>query len=68
MSDLSVRDVSIPVEGDDIDQVLVALKHLIDTTSSPIVRGCLEDAHEDILHLTGHDIIATEGENFPTAA
>jgi hypothetical protein len=67
MSDLSVRRPRAS-NADRIEQILVALQHLIDTTTSPIVRGCLEDAHEDIQHLTSHQAGMAEGDESPTAA
>jgi hypothetical protein len=67
MSDLSVRQPRAS-NADDIEQILVALQHLIDRTTSPIVRGCLEDAHEDSLHLTSHHAGVVDGEDSPTAA
>jgi hypothetical protein len=68
MSDLSVRQPPRASNADAIEQILVALQHLIDTTTRPIVRGCLEDAHEDIPHLTSHHAGMAEGDDFPTAA
>jgi hypothetical protein len=37
---------------DDIDDVLAALRVLASKVVSPIVRGCLQDVHDEIAHLT----------------
>jgi hypothetical protein len=36
----------------EIKEVLATLRSLVARVSSPVVRACLEDAHDDILHLT----------------
>jgi len=38
---------------DDTDEVLTSLRALLEKASSPIVRVCLEEAHDDIAYLTG---------------
>jgi hypothetical protein len=53
-------------EPDEIDEVLAALRSLLARASSPIVRACLEDAHDDIAHLTGRD--GGQGEDRTEAA
>jgi hypothetical protein len=43
------------MERDDvaeIDEVLATLRNLVDRVSRPVVRACLEDAYNDIMHLT----------------
>lgn len=37
---------------DETGQILHSLAQLIQTTSNPIVKVCLEEAYEDIAHLT----------------
>jgi hypothetical protein len=46
---------ALPSEPDEIGDVLAALRGLLARAGSPIVRACLEDAHDDIAHLTGRD-------------
>jgi hypothetical protein len=41
--------------SDEIGEVLAALRVLLARADSPIVRACLEEAHDDIAHLTGRD-------------
>lgn len=43
---------------DEVDQILDALRHMVSRTTSPMVRTCLEDAIEEIAHLTNHDEIS----------
>jgi hypothetical protein len=45
------------VERDEIAEVLSVLEGLIPKVSSPVVRGCLEEAREDIAHLAGKDAV-----------
>jgi hypothetical protein len=40
------------VGQDDTRDVLVALQRLVEQTSHPVARACLEQAYEDILYLT----------------
>jgi hypothetical protein len=40
-------------EQDEVQQVLDGLAALAQTTSSPIIRLCLEEASRDIAHLVG---------------
>jgi hypothetical protein len=44
------------LEEDEVDQVLAVLRGLLLSISSPVVRVCLEEAHDDIAHLTNRDI------------
>jgi hypothetical protein len=45
-----------PAAGqDEIAEVLGALRALLARAGNPIVRSCLEDAHDDIAHLTGKE-------------
>jgi len=39
--------------ADETDEVLVGLRALLEKATSPIVRVCLEEAHDDIAYLTG---------------
>jgi hypothetical protein len=39
-------------EPDDVRGVLAALQRLAGRTPHPVVRACLEQAHDDIVHLT----------------
>ncbi len=57
-----------PVEGDEIPTVLAALQKLAKHTQHPMIRACLEQAHDDILHLTtcGDELKADDDE--PAAA
>ena len=43
---------------DEAGEVLAALRALLATTTSPVVRACLEDAHDDIAHLAGQADLA----------
>jgi hypothetical protein len=46
----------LALEGsDEIDEVLTVLRGLLERTGSPVVRVCLEEAHDDIAHLTNRD-------------
>jgi hypothetical protein len=40
---------------DETEIVLHALQELMQTVTSPIVKTCLEEAHEDIVYLTSSD-------------
>ncbi len=40
------------VEQNDITEVLAALQSLAEHTHHPVVRACLEQAYDDIVHLT----------------
>jgi hypothetical protein len=37
---------------DETEHVLETLQRLIQQVTSPVIRTCLEEAHEDITHLT----------------
>jgi hypothetical protein len=39
-------------EGDELADILVVLHHMAERATSPVVRACLEEAAEDIAHLT----------------
>jgi hypothetical protein len=51
-------------EPDDVREVLAALQRLAGRTTHPVVRACLEQAHDDILHLPacGDEVQADDGE------
>ena len=53
---------------DEPEEVLAALRNLITRVANPVVRACLEDASDDIIHLTGRDVIPTEDANQIDAA
>ena len=40
-----------PIEQDEVDEVLTALRRLYQKISSPIIRACLEAARADIAYL-----------------
>src|SRR5262249_31383983 len=45
-------EVNAPGE---VNEVLAVLCDLLGRVRNPVVRACLEEAHDDILHLTGWD-------------
>lgn len=55
------------VERDDISAVLEVLRKLAKQTRHPVIRACLEQAQDDIVHLTtcGDELKADDDE--PTA-
>jgi hypothetical protein len=55
-------DDSLEPEVDEVTEVLATLRNLVARVSSPVVRTCLEEAHDDIIHLTGKDIIEDQGQ------
>ena len=44
------------LQEDEIDQVLAVMRGLRLSASSLVLRACLEEAHDDIAHLTNRDI------------
>jgi hypothetical protein len=52
---------------DEIDEVLITLRSLLQHVGSPIVRVCLEEAHNDIAHLTNREGLP-ETQDQPDAA
>jgi hypothetical protein len=42
-------------EADEVGEVLAGLRALMAKATIPVVRACLEDAHDDIAHLAGQD-------------
>jgi hypothetical protein len=42
-------------EPDEVAEVLAGLRALMARATIPVVRACLEDAHDDIAHLAGQD-------------
>jgi hypothetical protein len=58
-------DEGFEVAGDEVDEVLAVLGRLLQTVASPVVRACLEEAHQDIAHLTGRDSGPTEDQQPP---
>jgi hypothetical protein len=45
-----------------VDGVLAVLGKLFQTVTTPVVRACLEEARQDIAHLTGRDSGRAEGQ------
>ena len=39
------------IEQDEVDEILTALRLLIQNVSSPVVKSCLEIARSDVVHL-----------------
>jgi len=56
------------IEAEEIDAVLMALAELTRRTTSPIVRACLEEARDDIVHLTCHEDRLTADSETPATA
>jgi hypothetical protein len=53
-----VSDVSKAFAGSDaqeVERVLAVLRGLLSSVTSPVVRACLEQAQEDIAHLTSRN-------------
>jgi hypothetical protein len=46
-------------EPDEVAEVLAGLRALMARATIPVVRACLEDAHDDIAHLAGQGDLAT---------
>ena len=42
-------------QDDEIGLVLETLRALVTKVGRPVIRACLEDAHDDIAHLSEHD-------------
>ena len=55
-------------QNDEIDQLLAALQSLIKKASRPVVRACLEEAHDDIAHLVAVDTEQSEDHSSIDAA
>jgi hypothetical protein len=55
--ELAMSEDRIEAERDEFDEVLSVLEGLIQKVSSPVIRGTLEEAREDIAHLTGRDAV-----------
>jgi hypothetical protein len=55
------------VQQDDIRVMLAVLKELAGRTGHPVVRACLEQAHDDIVHLTSYGE-ESQGDDELTAA
>ncbi len=53
---------------DDITEVLEVLRRLAQKSNHPIVRSCLEQASEDIVHLTSYGDDSQDQDNEPEAA
>jgi hypothetical protein len=50
-------DVEVALDGEtnEVEEVLASLRLLMARAGSPVVRACLEEAHDDIIHLTGSE-------------
>jgi hypothetical protein len=59
---VELHEEPFEAERDEVDTVLAGLADLVARVSSPVVRACLEEARDDILHLTARDAAAEEGE------
>jgi hypothetical protein len=46
---------------DEIEAVLAALRKLMSRVRRPIVRACLQEAHDDIAHLAERHIEESDG-------
>jgi len=44
---------ALGADPDEVEEVLVALRALLAKATRPVVRACLQDAHDDIAHLAG---------------
>jgi hypothetical protein len=51
---------ALGADPDEVEEVLVALRALMAKATRPVVRACLQDAHDDIAHLAGVDGQPTE--------
>jgi hypothetical protein len=63
--DASDNDRVVP---DDLQEVLAALQLLAEQTRHPVVRACLEQAHDDIVHLVSPGDEAQAGDADDPAA
>jgi hypothetical protein len=50
------------MDSDEVDGVLAALRGMLRKLRSPVVRACLEAAHDDIAHLMERDALPAESE------
>ena len=53
---------------DEVDQVLAVLRGLRLSASNPVVRSCLEEAHDDIARLMNRDIRVADTKDQSAAA
>jgi hypothetical protein len=49
-------------EGDEVADIVLGLRRMAERVTSPVVRACLEEAAEDIAHLTMSGQAAEEAE------
>jgi hypothetical protein len=49
-------------EADEIADIVFGLRRMAERATSPVVRACLEDAAEDIVHLMGGEKTGEEAE------
>ncbi len=60
---MDLHEESLDIEAvpagatDEVVEILAGLRLLIAKTGSPVVRACLEEAHDDIIHLTGSETV-----------
>jgi hypothetical protein len=50
----------LKLHANEIDEVLASLQELLGKVSSPIVRLCLLEAHDDIAHLASRNVISVQ--------
>ena len=48
-------DLNLDCLPEEVEEVLSTLRALMAKVSSPVVRACLEEAHDDIAHLAGSE-------------
>jgi hypothetical protein len=48
-------DLNLDCFPEEVEEVLSTLRALMARVSSPVVRACLEEAHDDIAHLAGSE-------------
>jgi hypothetical protein len=59
--ELPMSEEPAEIEKDEVDEVLAVLEELMQKVTSPVVRACLEEARNDVRHLTGRDAWPAEG-------
>jgi hypothetical protein len=64
---MQTMDPELDQSDDEIKMVLKALRTLMNRVRRPVVRACLEEAHDDIAHLAERDIDQA-GDLFPADA
>jgi hypothetical protein len=49
-------DRELDQNDDELELVLATLRALMTRVTRPVIRACLQDAHDDIVHLAERDI------------